>query len=54
MDFSKDLEKIKQDIEQSKEIEPKQELQVLQNQDKQISNVTRATEFTNAIDTAKK
>ena len=53
MDFSKDLEKIKQDIEQSKEIEPKQELQVAQNQDKQISNVTQATEFTNAIDTAK-
>lgn len=53
MDFSKDLEKIKQDIEQAKEIEPKQELQVVQNQDKQIGNVTRATEFTNAIDTAK-
>lgn len=53
MDFSKDLEKIKQDIEQAKEIEPKQELQVVQNQDKQIGNVTQATEFTNAIDTAK-
>ena len=53
MDFSEDLEKIKQEIEKARENEPKQELQVAQNQDKQISNVTQATAFTNAIDTAK-
>ena len=53
MDFSEDLEKIKQEIEKTRENEPKQELQVAQNQDKQISNVTQATAFTNAIDTAK-